>query len=162
MVFIYHPLGVESTAWKGVTGVGKDLNLTPTLQPLEAVKEQILVLDGLNGRPHPSSGHNRSACLWLSGAPAGKADSWGVETDQTLDQLVATKLSEGARQKSLELSCTTIGTLMHAMNVCWRDLVCRWAPRPARAKCSPAFSAMRWKTRSEKASSTWWLTTPAS
>jgi hypothetical protein len=120
MVFVYHPLGAESTAWKGVTGEGKALRLTPTLQPLEAVKEHLLVLDGLNGRPHPASGHNRSACLWLSGAPAGKADSWGVETDATLDQVIAPKLSEGARQPSLELSCTTIGTLMHAMNVCWR------------------------------------------
>lgn len=120
MVFVYHPLGAETTAWKGVTGEGKDLKLTPTLQALEPVKEQLLVLDGLNGRPHPASGHNRSACLWLSSAAPGKADTWGVETDTTLDQVLSPKLSEGARQQSLELSCTTIGTLMHAMNVCWR------------------------------------------
>lgn len=120
MVFLYHPLGAESTAWKGVTGVGKDLQLTPTLQPLEPVKEQLLILDGLNGRPHPSSGHNRSACLWLSSAPPGKADMWSAETDVTLDQALAAKLSEGARQKSLELSCTTVGNLMHAMNISWR------------------------------------------
>lgn len=120
MVFMYHPLGAESTAWKGVTGQGKEMRLTPTLQPLEAVKEHLLVLDGLNGRPHPASGHNRSACLWLSSARPGKADMWGVETDATLDQVLAPKLSQGARQQSLELSCTTIGNLMHAMNICWR------------------------------------------
>lgn len=120
MLFVYHPLGAETTAWKGVTGQGKEMQLTPTLQPLEPVKEQLLVLDGLNGRPHPASGHNRSACLWLSSARPGKADPWGVETDVTLDQVLAPKLSKGARQQSLELSCTTIGNLMHAMNVCWR------------------------------------------
>ncbi len=120
MVFVYHPLGAETTAWKGVTGQGKEMQLTPALRALEPVKEHLLVLDGLNGRPHPASGHNRSACLWLSSAPPGKADTWGVETDVTLDQVLAPKLSEGARQKSLELSCTTIGNLMHAMNVCWR------------------------------------------
>ena len=119
-VFVYHPLGAETTAWKGVKGQGKDLQLTPTLQSLEPVKEHLLVLDGLNGRPHPASGHNRSAGLWLSSAPPGKADTWGVETDVTLDQVLAPKLSHGARQNSLELSCTTIGTLMHAMNICWR------------------------------------------
>jgi hypothetical protein len=120
MVFVYHPLGAETTAWKGVTGQGKEMRLTPTLQPLEPVKEHLLILDGLNGRPHPASGHNRSACLWLSSAPPGQADSWGVETDVTLDQVLAPKLSQGARQQSLELSCTTTGNLMHAMNVCWR------------------------------------------
>lgn len=120
MVFMYHPLGAETTAWKGVTGQGKDMQLTPTLQPLESVKERLLILDGLNGRPHPASGHNRSACLWLSSARPGKADMWGVETDVTLDQVLAPKLSRGARQQSLELSCTTIGNLMHAMNICWR------------------------------------------
>lgn len=119
-VFVYHPLGAETTAWKGVTGQGKDLKLTPTLEPLEPVKEHLLALDGLNGRPHPASGHNRSAGLWLSSAAPGKADTWGVETDVTLDQVLAPKLSKGSRQNSLELSCTTIGTLMHAMNICWR------------------------------------------
>jgi hypothetical protein len=132
MAFVYHPLGAETTAWKGVTGAGKDLRLTPTLQPLEPVKEQLLILDGLNGRPHPASGHNRSACLWLSSAPAGKADTWGVETDITLDQVLAPKLSQGARQQSLELSCTTVGHLMHAMNVCWRG-----PGRPLGAETSP-------------------------
>ncbi len=120
VVFTYHPLGAETTAWKGVTGEGKDMQLTPTLRPLEPVKQHLLILDGLNGRPHPSSGHNRSACLWLSSAPPGKADAWGVETDVTLDQVLALKLSEGARQKSMELSCTTVGNLMHAMNISWR------------------------------------------
>src|SRR5262245_33608927 len=55
MVFMYHPLGAETGAWKGVKGEGKDLKLSPTLGALEPVKEQLLVLDGLNGRPHPSS-----------------------------------------------------------------------------------------------------------
>lgn len=119
MVFMYHPLGAETTAWKGVTGKGKDLKLSPTLLALEPVKEHLLVLDGLNGRPHPSSGHNRSACLWLSSAPPGVADTWGVETHATLDQVVAPRLSAGARQKSLELSCNAVGNLMHALFVSW-------------------------------------------
>ncbi len=120
VAFVYHPLGAETTAWKGVTGTGAAMKLSPTLEPLEPVKEQLLVLDGLNGRPHPASGHNRSACLWLSSAGAGATDAWGVESGETLDQVLAPKVSAGARQKSLELSCTTTGSLMHAMNVCWR------------------------------------------
>jgi hypothetical protein len=120
VIFVYHPLGAETTAWKGVTGEGAAMKLTPTLQPLEAVKEHLLILDGLNGRPHPASGHNRSACLWLSSAPPGKADAWGAETDVTLDQVLAPRLSQGTAQNSLELSCTSVGNLMHAMNISWR------------------------------------------
>ncbi len=48
------------------------MQLTPTLRALEPVKEHLLFLDGLNGRPHPASGHNRSACLWLSSAPPAR------------------------------------------------------------------------------------------
>ena len=44
MMFLYHPLGAETTAWKGVTGAGRDLRLTPTLRPLERFKEKLLVL----------------------------------------------------------------------------------------------------------------------
>jgi hypothetical protein len=139
MVFVYHPLGAETTAWKGARGEGNDLQLSPTLQPLAPVKQHLLVLDGLNGRPHPASGHNRSACLWLSSAPPGKADTWGAETDVTLDQVVAPKLSAGARQQSLELSCTTVGNLMHAMNVSWRG---PGAPMGAETRPADVFARM--------------------
>jgi hypothetical protein len=120
MMFLYHPLGAETSDWKGVTGAGRDLRLTPTLRPLEDFKEKLLILDGLNGRRHPASGHNRSACLWLSSAAPGRRDTWGAETDASFDQLLAPRLSRGARQQSLELSCTTVGNLMHAMNLSWR------------------------------------------
>jgi hypothetical protein len=59
------------------------MRLTPTLQPLESFKEKLFILDGLNGRRHPASGHNRSACLWLSGAAPNRRDTWGAETDVT-------------------------------------------------------------------------------
>src|SRR3954447_24179863 len=78
VVFMYHPLGAETTAWKGVKGEGKDMLLSPTLKALEPVKEQLLILDALTRRPPPDSAHNRSACLWLSSAPPGTADSFGV------------------------------------------------------------------------------------
>jgi hypothetical protein len=139
VVFMYHPLGAETTAWKGVKGEGKDLQLSPTLKALEPVKEQLLILDGLNGRPHPASGHNRSACLWLSSAAPGTADTWGVETDATLDQVLAAKLSAGARQKSLELSCNAVGNLMHALFVSWSG---RGIPQGAETDPRDVFARM--------------------
>jgi hypothetical protein len=55
-----------------------------------------------------------------------------VETGITLDQILAPQLSHGARQNSLELSCTTMGKLMHAMNISWRG-----AGSPSGAETSP-------------------------
>jgi hypothetical protein len=147
VVFMYHPLGAETTAWKGVKGEGKEMQLSPTLKALEPVKEQLLILDGLNGRPHPNSGHNRSACLWLSSAPPGTADTWGVETGVTLDQVLAARLSKGARQKSLELSCNAVGNLMHALFVSWSG---RGVPQGAETDPRDVFARMFGDAREDR------------
>src|SRR2546423_15022748 len=63
VAFVYHPLGADASAWKGVQGTGKEMRLTPTLKALEPVKEELLVLDGLDGRRHPASGPNRPPAL---------------------------------------------------------------------------------------------------
>ena len=44
--FLYVPNGVHMPAWTP-QGVGREFELTPILQPLQAVKEEILVLSGL-------------------------------------------------------------------------------------------------------------------
>jgi hypothetical protein len=120
VVFTYHTLGAESTAWKGVTGDGRQMQLTPTLRALEPVKEHLLILDGLDGRTNFLGSHARGGCLWLSSAPPGERDSFGQASGVTLDQVLAPKLSEGARQKSLELSCNKTAESMHSMFLSWR------------------------------------------
>ena len=46
MAFLYMPNGVNVPAWTP-SGLGRDFALSPTLEPLAAVKEQITVLSGL-------------------------------------------------------------------------------------------------------------------
>lgn len=120
VAFIYHPIGAESTAWKGSRGEGREFQLSPTLSVLEPVKDSMLVLDGLNGRPHPPGGHMGAAAVYLSSAKAGRTDSWGAETAITLDQVLAEKLSQGTPLRSLELSCNNVGRNMHSRYVSWR------------------------------------------
>lgn len=120
VAFLYHPIGAEATAWKGSKGEGQQLQLSPTLRPLEPVKDSLLILDGLNGRQHPPGGHMGAAGPYLSSTPPGKTDAWGAETGRTLDQLLAEKLSASTRLRSLEMSCNSVGRNMHSRFISWR------------------------------------------
>ena len=57
----------------------------------------------------------------------------------TLDQVLAARLSEGARQKSLELSCNAVGNLMHALFASWSG---RGVPRGAETDPRDVFARM--------------------
>jgi len=118
--FLYHPIGAEATAWKGSRGEGRELQLSPTLSPLEPVKDSLLILDGLNGRTHPPGGHMGAAGPYLSSTPPGRTDVWGAETGITLDQVLAPRLSESTPLRSLEMSCNNIGNNMHSRYISWR------------------------------------------
>jgi hypothetical protein len=120
IAFLYHPIGAEATAWKGSRGEGADLRLSPTLSPLEPVKNHLLILDGLNGRTHPPGGHMGAAGPYLSSTPPGRTDSWGAETGITLDQVLAQRLSQGTPLRSLEMSCNSIGRNMHSRFISWQ------------------------------------------
>jgi hypothetical protein len=120
VAFIYHPIGAESTAWKGSRGEGREFQLSPTLAALEPVKDSLLVLDGLNGRSHPPGGHMGASAPYLSSAAAGRTDTWGAETALTLDQVLAERLSQGTPLRSLELSCNSVGRNMHSRYISWR------------------------------------------
>jgi len=120
IAFLYHPIGAEATAWKGSTGAGQQLQLSPTLSPLEPVKDALLILDGLSGRQHPPGGHMGAAGPYLSSSSPGKTDAWGAETGLTLDQVLAARISAGVRLRSLEMSCNNIGRNMHSRFISWR------------------------------------------
>jgi hypothetical protein len=120
IAFLYHPIGAEATAWKGSRGEGRALRLSPTLSPLEPVKDSLLILDGLNGRTHPPGGHMGAAGPYLSSTPPGRTDSWGAETGITLDQILAPRLSQGAPLRSLEMSCNNVGRNRHSRFISWR------------------------------------------
>lgn len=122
MAWIYHPIGVEGGGWKAVKSEGKDLELPPTLKALEPVKDSVLIVDGLD-RPSVPNDHLRAVSYWLSSATPGRKDKFGFGTDTSLDQVFASKLSQGTPLRSLELSCDSRGRGdggMHASFVSWQ------------------------------------------
>jgi hypothetical protein len=70
-----------------------------------------------------------------------------VETDVTLDQVLASRLSKGARQKSLELSCNAVGNLMHALFVSWSG---RGVPQGAETDPRDVFARMFGDAREDR------------
>src|SRR5690348_9856560 len=57
MAFLYMPNGVNVNAW-APEGTGRDFKLSPTLQPLESFKDQIIVPQNLwNQAAHDGDGH---------------------------------------------------------------------------------------------------------
>ncbi|MEQ8785988.1 MAG: DUF1552 domain-containing protein [Pirellulaceae bacterium] len=121
MAFVFVPGGVNVDAW-APTGEGADYELSATLSPLAPVREQVLVLSGLNGRQGESgaNGHPLGTAPWLSSAPINEKDRGGYCTDISVDQIAARKIGASTRLPSLELGCDQDATQIHTSNISWR------------------------------------------
>lgn len=103
MVSVYSPNGVNVWDWFPKTA-GPAYQFSPTLQPLEPLREHLTVISGLH---HPrmklGEGHN-GANTWLTGADVGATP--GVEFLNTVsaDQLAAEITAPHTRFASLELA----------------------------------------------------------
>jgi hypothetical protein len=108
--FIYgSPNGIIQKAFVPTT-VGPNFELSPILQPLAPVRDQLLVLSGLAHRQADSFGdgngdHPRGTAVWLSGMHAWDRRGPGtlVSLGTTADQIAARELGRETRLPSLEL-----------------------------------------------------------
>lgn len=130
MVFFYVPIGVmrrgffpgESNAIipkfssnqkeieKGVKlGVGlHPLSLTPTMEPLEALKEKVSLITGMDRTFQQGTDvHAQCASCYLSSAEpfSVKESAWPL--NRTLDHLVADQVGEANPFRTLEFSCNS-------------------------------------------------------
>ena len=113
--FIYFPHGSVSWA-KGSQnqwtppGEAGPLALSPILQPLAAVKDQLIVLTNMEHRNAQGNGtdgnaeHTRSNASWLSAARPKMTEGADVLLATTVDQLAARRLCRDTRLPSLELT----------------------------------------------------------
>ena len=109
MAFIYVPNGIHMPDWTPAT-VGSDFELPYTTQPLEKVKDQLLVLSGLaqdHGRPHGDGAgdHARALSSFLTGAQAKKTHGADIRVGVSVDQVAARKVGQRTKFPSLELGC---------------------------------------------------------
>jgi hypothetical protein len=109
LAFLYVPNGIHMPAWRpkeeGPLGV-----LPPTLEPLSAVKDDLLVLTGLTldkARAHGDGGgdHARAMSSFLTGRHPRKTHGKDICAGVSADQVAAVKVGKATRFASLEIGC---------------------------------------------------------
>jgi hypothetical protein len=107
--FIYTPNGATMSAWTP-KGDGPRLDeLSPTLMPLNSIKDYVLVPTGLSQRQAESWGngngeHSRGQTVWLSGVHPKRTEGADVRNATTVDQLAAQIIGADTRLMSIEMA----------------------------------------------------------
>jgi hypothetical protein len=131
---IYHGNGTIHRDWIPAT-TGKGFELSPILKPLAAVKDQLVVISGLDHHEADSKGdgnndHPRATAVWLSGVHAYTLnDSSKAEArlGTTVDQIAANTLGKDTPLLSLQFSLEDIvqgscdsGDCFYSNTISWR------------------------------------------
>ena len=103
---VYVPNGIAMHNWTPSSD-STELEFMPILQPLEAFREHVVLLTGLNSMPPPWSRdtHPRASTRFLTGVPP-KATRGLAELGAgiSMDQIAANALGQSSRLASLELA----------------------------------------------------------
>ena len=133
MAFVFVPNGVIVPEWT-VKGEGADWQLSPTLEPLAKVKDQVCVMTGLmqdNAR-HKGDGagdHARSSAAFLTGAHPVKTSGVDIKVGQSVDQVAADKVGKLTKLPSIELGteggrnagqCDSGYSCAYSNNISWK------------------------------------------
>ncbi|MDA7644273.1 MAG: DUF1552 domain-containing protein [Verrucomicrobiales bacterium] len=103
--FFYIPNGVVQSAWHP-KDIGQGFKLSPTLQPLESVREKVAVFTKLDRiKVAGTDGHAQAGACWLSSAAPDELSPAGYPLKRTIDQIIATEAGKHTAFRSLELSC---------------------------------------------------------
>ncbi len=105
--FFYLQNGVEPSAWHPRTE-GASYELTPTLEPLEPVRDEVSVISGLDRVFGGGTDvHAQCGACWLTSSPPDVKVSGMLPIDITLDQVIAKQYREETIFPSLELTCNS-------------------------------------------------------
>ena len=104
-VFVYIPNGVNGMSWQ-VTKPGRGYELSPSLQPMEKLREDFTIFSGLH---HPNGLGQAHVCAdsWLTGAKIDAQSARQYHNTISCDQLMAEVTSQHTRFASLELSISS-------------------------------------------------------
>jgi Protein of unknown function (DUF1552) len=109
MAFLYVPNGVHMADWTP-SALGTKLALPAILEPLEIVKNELLVLSGLTLNPARALGdgggdHARAMASFLTGRHPRKTGGANLSAGISVDQVAAQQLGHLTRFPSLEIGC---------------------------------------------------------
>jgi hypothetical protein len=140
--FLYFPNGVVPEFW-WPEGDGTDFRLSRSLQPLEAWRDQLQILAGLDDKSavsvHEGGGdHARAAGTFLTGVRIRKSAT-DIRAGVSIDQLIARRISHLTRFPSLELTCDSSRlsgacnagySCVYVYNVSWSSPTTPASPEP--------------------------------
>ena len=134
MGFVFAPNGVNYDHWLP-KGKGKRYDLSPTLMPLENVRQHVNVMTGLTLDKARANGdgpgdHARSSATFLTGAQARKTAGNDIRIGVSVDQFAAQQIGDQTRLPSLEIGmergrsagrCDSGYSCAYTTNVSWAD-----------------------------------------
>lgn len=134
LAYVYIPNGVNVEQWFP-TGTGRDFSFSPSLKPLEALREDIQVITGLmldKAKPNGDGAgdHARANSAFLTGCQPYKTAGADIRIGVSVDQIAARHLSGLTRLSSLELStdeqrrsgnCDSGYSCAYQFNLSWRS-----------------------------------------
>lgn len=152
MAMVFAPNGVNYDHWLP-TGEGSRYKLSPTLQPLEGVRQHINVMTGLTLDKARANGdgpgdHARSSATFLTGSQARKTSGNDIRLGISVDQFAAQQIGQHTRLPSLELgtevgrragNCDSGYSCAYSQNVSWAD---EDSPMPKQVDPAAVFEQM--------------------
>ena len=132
--FLYVPNGVNMVDWTPAQ-IGADFQLPFALEPLQAHKNDLLILSGLTQDKGRANGdgagdHARAASTWLTGAQPLKSESTRIRSGVSADQVLADAIGKQTRFPSIELGieparqggkCDSGYACAYSNNISWRS-----------------------------------------
>jgi hypothetical protein len=109
MAFLYVPNGAHMPDWTP-RSMGAGFDLPAILEPLRAVKDDLLILSGLTLNPARALGdgggdHARAMASFLTGRHPRKTDGANLCAGTSVDQVAAERIGQATRFPSLEIGC---------------------------------------------------------
>jgi Protein of unknown function (DUF1552) len=101
-IAVYQPGGTVLNKWRP-SGSETSFTLSPILQPFEALKSRIAILDGIDMKSAVGEQHQAGILAFLSGTPQS-AQHNQYAGGPSIDQVIAATASAGKPRKSLEVA----------------------------------------------------------
>jgi hypothetical protein len=108
--FVYVPMGCDITRWTP-PGEGRVVELSPTLQSLGPVMDQLTVITNLELKNAYPGTHATSNAAFLSAATAKWTESTDYHLGTTVDQVAARQIGQETLLPSLELAMDLLQTV---------------------------------------------------
>jgi hypothetical protein len=108
--FVYMPMGCDITRWTPPGGETLD-ELSPTLSPLEAVKQHVTIVSNMELQNSYPGTHATSNSGFLSAAKAKRTESSDYYLGTTADQIAAQQIGQNTQLPSLEMSMDLLATV---------------------------------------------------